>query len=111
MDRKKIYIGIIIVCFGGTIGVLYYSFKGTSTKPSPAVELNTSKVTNTTNPVETNVISKNGDIVYTAPAVFPTDTKFDWTLLESGKYKQLISNPGITLDPSEVGREDPLKPY
>ena len=109
MDRKKIYIGIILVCFLATGGILYFNFFGGSTTSTPPTIVNNTPTTSTT--ASAPVASRDGTIIYSAPAVFPSDTKFDWTLLDAPKYKALIASPNVTLDPAEIGRPDPFKPY
>jgi hypothetical protein len=113
MDRKKIYIAVILVCFALTAGILYYNFSGSSTPTSvtPPVVVNTT-ATGTTVPTGSSTqVSRTGEIIFEAPVVFPNDIKFDFTLLETEAYKALVANPTLTIDKTEIGRTDPFKPF
>ncbi len=112
MDRKKIYIAIIVVCFGATGVILYFNFRSApASPPAPAVLNQVSTGTDTTTAPRPAISSIPGSMVYPAPTVFPNDSKFDWSLLQNSKFQSLTLDPVITLDPSEVGRDDPFKPF
>src|SRR5262245_33033525 len=115
MDRKKIYVGIIIVCFLATAVILYMNFSGGSSTPPESTALNQSTTTSAGSDTDATaaavVPTAGGQAIYRTPAVFPDQTKFDWSFLQSTKYQALTANPGVTLDPSEIGRQDPFKPY
>ena len=106
MSKKTIYIIIIVVCFAGAAGVLYYGYGNSSKPPQIPVTITTS-TTPTATPVG-NTGSSGTATVGSAPSVFPADTKFDWSLLNSDTFKNLQGIPDLTLDPKEIGRPNPF---
>jgi hypothetical protein len=111
--HQKIYIAIIVVCFLATGGVLYFGFfSNPSTPQAPATT--TSDATSTTNQTATSQVDNTatagtlagGSTVYNPPAVFPNDTKFDFTVLNSSKFKNLVPIPDLTL--GQAGRDNPF---
>ena len=110
-NKKKIYIGIIIVCFGLSGFLLYSTFHSSSAPATVPIVSDT--VPTATNPSATNnaIVGQGGTITYHAPAVFPADSKFDWSVVSSTQFQSLTATPSLTLDPSQIGRDDPLKPY
>lgn len=101
-QKKKIYIGVISFCLLGTLGVFIWS----------RLEVNT-----VTTPVEVLVIPSASTPGLTAfgkgnfgtPLVFPNDTKFDVSVLESGNFKSLQSYQNLSIQPQELGKDDPFK--
>lgn len=104
-NRKKLYIVVIVICFAATGGILYYGFGGSSTPPAPTIAISGSP-----NPIPTDnsgvVTSHSSPVFSGAPSVFPEDSKFDWTLLNSDKFQKLKSIPDLQLGP--VGRDVPF---
>jgi hypothetical protein len=113
--RKKIYIAVIICCFLGTGGVLYFGLKAPPAPPSPVV-IDHSSIPlgvgqdsgGAASQSATTSSGPNGLTTYPTPVVFPSDTKFDWSLLNSDDFKALKSIPDLVLDPATVGRSNPF---
>lgn len=118
MDKKKIYIIIIVLCVVVTAGVLYYGFFS-----QPKVE---------PIPVSNNVLTPSGSptpdqsgasgdtsgiptlssgITYTAPSVFPQNSKIDESVFSSAKFRSLQDYVPLTVSPEEMGRDNPFAPY
>jgi hypothetical protein len=115
--RRNIYLAVIIACFLGTGGVLYYGFgggsSGTSTDVLSAVPGGSATGLGTlgTPPsAGTGASAAVGRASYPIPTVFPNDTKFDWTFLQSDKFKSLTGLPGLVLDQTQIGHNNPFSP-
>lgn len=110
--RKKIYIALIVICFAATGFILYTNFFG-GTEPTPPVPAVVNNNATGSEETATTIPAGNGSInvIYTAPTVFPADNKFNFAVLDSSKFKTLVPNPDLVLDPSQIGRNDPLKNY
>jgi hypothetical protein len=108
-NRKKLYIAIIIICFAATGGIIYYGFFGNNpTSPSDTPishPLNNNPVGQNSQPTSGNPQAGAG--YYSAPTVFPQDTKFDWTLVNSAEFKALHQIPPLEVGP--VGRPNPFQ--
>lgn len=104
MDKKKkIYIAVIVGCFLLSGGILYYSFgSGGSAEPVATVP-------------ESAAVGQAGQAPslsgYRAPSVFPVETKFDTSVFESSKYKTLRDGKALTVENTEVGRDNPFAKY
>ena len=82
--------------------------KSSSESPGPS----SAPISNTTNNDTTVSSLPSGKTkTYSAPAVFPNEPKFDWTVLDSPKFKDLIQVPKLTSDPSLLGRDNPFSSY
>lgn len=116
MDKKKIYIVIIVVCVLITAGVLYWS----SQDPSAGLPDNIA-------PINTNIdrvdpASAGGSASgllpapeltqpYQAPRVFPEDTQINLGVFDSSKFSALTDYNPLQVQPEEVGRENPFLAY
>jgi len=111
--RKRLYIIIIVVCWVAAGGVLYFGYfrsnTNTSYTPPPinSTFSNTPGASSNTGDVP-NIATPGGGTVFNAPAVFPNDTKFDFTLLNSQKFQALNQTPNLDL--GQVGRDNPFSP-
>lgn len=119
MDKKKIYIIVIVLCLAVTAGVLYYGFGPTGTTPEvPLVPINT----NTSGQPQSgqprgsaagvaNIPSVNDTVAYPVPVVFPSDTNLDLSVYDSAKFNALQDYTPLTVTPEEMGRDNPFAPY
>ena len=100
--KKKLYYLIIGACVLVSVGVIIWSRQSSDSQieltiAPPAQTLNTEKA-------KTNK-------VYSVPSVFPNDTKFDLSVLQSSTFKALKPTSGLKLDDQELGRENPFSHY
>ena len=96
--RRNLYIGIIIAC---AIGI-FASF--TMFKPkNPESNLDFQQASDPGLGGETG---NQGAI-----QVFPQSSQFDLSVFESDKFKLLKPYTPMVIDKSELGRDDPFKPY
>ena len=112
--RRRIYIIIIVVCILGAGGVWLWSGSIGNSGSSGANLSNLSPsplepAPRPTTPPPTTV----GPITsFSAPAVFPANTKLDTSILHTNTvFQTLRAAPALSLDPKELGRDDPFKPY
>ncbi len=108
--KKKIYIGIIIVCVLVTGYVLMGSGLG-GPDPIPIEDLSTP--INVTNPNGTAGNSSDGPenpslVEYTIPVVFPQDINFATRVLDSDEFKSLSDYDELTVSEAERQRENPF---
>ncbi|HYE22797.1 MAG TPA: hypothetical protein VD998_04390, partial [Verrucomicrobiae bacterium] len=100
--KKKVYIGIIIACVVGTIGVVFFMQSGGSVPvlPPDDLPLVTDETAAPRTPTVTSTIGMDPMLVnYTAPAVFPADNKFNTTVLSSSAYQSLNDYQPLTVSP------------
>ena len=113
--KQKIYIALIIICLLGAGGVLYFGLRTPAAPASPIVVTPVENTTPTAQTPSVNSPSGGGAVGYGTPTVFPNDTKFDWSVLDSANFKALVSLPdaqqNLVLDPTQIGRDNPFKPY
>ena len=109
--KKKIYIAIIVICLISTAAVLYYGFFRTPTA-SPSFPVTGAQpgsgqqATNSATLPDQLGSQGNSSLPGSAPAVFPEDTTFDWSLVNSDQFKKLVPTPDLQLGP--VGRSNPF---
>lgn len=118
MDKKKIYIIIIAVCVLITAGVLYWS----SQDPSAGLPDNIAPINTDIDRVDPASTGRSGggasmlpapDMTenYAAPRVFPQDTQINLGVFDSSKFSSLTDYTPLTVQPEEVGRENPFNSY
>jgi hypothetical protein len=117
MDKKKIYIIVIVVCVLITAGVLYWS----SQDPSAGLPDNIAPINTDIDRVDpaSSGRSSGANMLpapemtedYTAPRVFPVDTQINLGVFDSSKYTSLTDYVPLTVQPEEVGRENPFISY
>ena len=111
MSKKVLYIGIIVLCLGVTVFVMFFM----NSTPEPSIDL-TQTNTQTQTPVRTSPVAgqPNRDLSkleIPAPTVYPADNKFATQILNSAAIQSLTPYDYITLTPEEVGKEDPFASY
>lgn len=94
--KKRIYIIVIISSLSLLAAVWIFGRTQTPTLP-PSL----------TTPTQT-LVSPKGPA---GQVVFPSDNKFDLSVFESTTFKTLKVYTPLSVDSSELGREDPFKPY
>lgn len=106
--KNKIYIAIISFCILGTAGIMIFSSSSGTPDAESAVPVITQSTTPTTSrgsgPSSSNA-SAIGNPNFPAPSVFPADTKFDTSVLDSGVFKNLTDYVPVTVSPDELGVE------
>jgi len=106
--RKKIYIGLIVVCLVAS-GIILWS----GLRPSgSASDSNTPIVGVDPNAIPTGSSIDSGVGGFTSmgiPAVFPASKEFKTTVLDSASFKKL--RPYQNVDPNPLGRPDPFRSY
>lgn len=118
MDKKKIYIIVIVVCLAVTAGVLYYGFFSNPTTEVPT-DLAPTTINSDGNPTQarpsggdvSNIPTAQGIVEYPVPSVFPQDTSLDLSVYSSSKFSNLQDYTPLTVTPEEMGRENPFAPY
>ena len=106
--RKRIYIIIILVCVSAAVGVVLFGRLGGGGGPSVAPGI-LSTPTNQSSAAD--VVTGDAKSGFTAPAVFPINPNFDFSVLDSSSFKQLIPFTPVVSQPGELGRDDPFKNY
>ena len=101
--RKRLYIIIISISLVLIAGVLIWggflgSFNSSVTPPAPITPVTTAV------PAAKQSSEKN----YTAPAVFPANKTLDFSILDSGNFKQLQQYNAVKVEPTELGRTNPF---
>jgi len=109
--RKKIYIAIIVFCFSVSAGLLLYSLGVIGGGGSSAVPPDDNQITNIDEITAPRVSADGSPDGYSPPAVFPGNTQFDTTIFDSSEYKTLRPSQPITVNPNELGRENPFDNY
>jgi hypothetical protein len=122
MDKKKIQIIVIVICFVGTGGILFYGFGGSfggggdSSAPQPhgqgskglPVDANDGIPAARTAGSAAAVPRADKPAQYGVPAVFPDDTSLDLSVFDSAAFKNLTDYTPLTVSPEEIGRENPF---
>jgi|GEM_PF-2818766 len=119
--KKKIYIAVILLCLLTTGGVLMYGFGGGGgsgaavdapaptglTPVSPTPGASPSATTHAPGVVP-QVTTKSA---YPAPSVFPAEPQFDLDIYGSGALTDLSDYVPLTVNESDIGRENPFITY
>lgn len=112
MNKQKIYIAIIIVCFLATAGVLYLGMSGGGEVPVPVVTQNTASQDSAQSAGQVvSLPSSNTPPVFATPSVFPQTTSINTGVFESSSYKALVDYQPLTISAEEIGREIPFQNY
>lgn len=123
MDRKKIYIIVIVLCLAVTAGVLYYGFfSSPSVEPPPAATPTAADIEAARQAAGiTGVGSASGSVAglpdpnepteFAPPRIFPQDTNLDLNVYGSARFNALQDYTPLTVAPEEVGRDNPFAPY
>jgi hypothetical protein len=105
--RKRLYFIIIAICL--LLAVVIFLWGGSLIPSFGGGEEVPTNVTQTDATPRTTAPGPDGS--YPPPAVFPANTKLDVSVFESGQFTNLkVYNP-VTIDPSELGRDDPYRDY
>jgi hypothetical protein len=108
--RKKIYVILIVVCFGLSAGILLWTFVFNNPTTDPGSN-------QFTVPIPTAPRAASGNVVegFVAPSVFPSTSEFKSDVLGSNAYTQLKEYTPVDLvddeGKSELGRTDPFMTY
>jgi hypothetical protein len=116
MDKKKIYIIVIVVCVAVTAGILYF---GMSSPASEDTATHTGALQlSDTNPSIANVGSSSAEVPvpdavtsYAPPIVFPSDTNLDLSVFQSSSFRNLVDYTPLTITEAEIGRDNPYLDY
>ncbi len=120
MDKRKIYIAVIIICFAASAGILYWSSQDQSTGlPEGLGPINTNidnTAANNNAPVNQRASTEglptpSETTEYPAPRVFPNDTKLDLSVYNSASFQNLVDYAPLTVNPEQIGRENPFQNY
>jgi hypothetical protein len=117
MDKKKIYIIVIVLCLVVTAGVLYYGFFSQPSVDPVIVDPTQVTLPGTNTPSggsaasSTEIPTPNGGVAYPAPSVFPQNSKIDESVFSSAKFRSLQDYVPLTVSPEEMGRDNPFAPY
>lgn len=103
--KNKIYIAIIVGCVVITIGIMMWGSSGSSGSPTVTPVVNTTTSTSSTSNPSTSLHADPilGNTDYPPPAVFPADTNFDTSVLNSGEFTRLKDYVPVTVTPEELG--------
>lgn len=110
MEEKKkrsVYITIIILCILGTVGILF--FFNSSPEPEPLGDLSgpvNVPVTNTASTSAAGIDLSTAD--FPVPQVFPANDKFSTSVLNSSMVQSLNDYQPVTVNETELNREDPF---
>jgi hypothetical protein len=107
--RKRIYIIIIIVCVLLSAGVLIWGGIQSSGPTSITTPTLVSSDQSASPPLGN--VDNQGVSVYSAPAIFPQNTRLDSTTLNLSKFQSLQTYTKASVDPSELNRDDPFAAY
>ncbi len=102
--RKRIYLGVIIVCMIGIVVVILWGNSLLSFSGSAPTTTTTTSVTTAPNVT----VKQNTDGTYNPPAVFPANSKIDTSVLDSSQFKSLNAYQPVTVSSGELGRDDPF---
>ncbi len=112
MDKKKLYITIIAVCFLATAGIIYWGTKSpgipeTGLTPTSGVAPGSTGTAGTKNTAAKTPIFEER-ATYQPPRVFPSDTELDLSVFESDDFRKLNDYTPLTVGPEEIGRDNPF---
>jgi hypothetical protein len=115
LDPKKKKIYIIIICVN-LVGILIiFVTQWGNIFPSTASPVASPVLPSSqTPPTNNNASAAASDAVkkeYTLPKVFPESTNFDASVFESSTYKTLSPFNSLSIQNSEMGRENPFNTY
>lgn len=105
--RKKIYIATIAASLLLAVGILWWGgiIGGGAAQPAETtLPLPTPDAPRATRSAE-------GDGTYSAPAVFPGNSRFDTSVLDLSTFKSFKTYTPPQVTDEEIGREDPFKNY
>lgn len=115
MDRKKIYIVVIVICVLVSAGVIYYGFFSSPSIPAPEIITDTGTLPTQSTPTGSAGISgiptPAGTVTYPVPSVFPQDSSLDLSVYSTAKFRNLQDYTPLTVSPEEIGRENPFVQY
>lgn len=109
--KRKIYIAIIIFCFASTGVILFYNLRSPAPANGTLPFVADNGVLATGDASTAPAITSNSKTSYRAPGVFPQNTSFDWSLLNSSEFKNSVPITPLTLNPGDTGRENPFVTY
>lgn len=95
-SKRNLYITIIALCLVGIMGIVLFL------KPKLVV-------IDESLPLAGSAPADSKDSAF-LPRVFPIETKFDLSVFNSSKFKSLQQTTQLTVDQSELGKEDPFRP-
>jgi hypothetical protein len=118
MDKKKIYIIIIVLCIAVSAGVIYYGFFSSPSVEVPEATTSAAELEAARQAAQSGQSRSSGTLpdpetptVFPVPRVFPQDTSLDLSVYTSAKLRALQDYAPLTVTEGEVGRENPFAPY
>jgi hypothetical protein len=117
MDKKKIYIIIIVLCVAVSAGVIYYGFFSSPSAEAPtivppAAELEAARQASQSGQSRGGGLpDPDAPTVFPVPRVFPQDTSLDLSVYNSAKLRALQDYAPLTVTEEELGRDNPFVPY
>ncbi|MBX4188041.1 MAG: hypothetical protein KW793_02810 [Candidatus Doudnabacteria bacterium] len=118
MDRQKVYIIVIILCFIGTAGVLYWANSGGDVSELQPLGSAAKPILNEIDaglPQEAQALNNipvpDATTKYIAPRVFPLNPKLETRVFKSSEYTALTDYTPLNVTPEEMGRDNPYKSY
>jgi hypothetical protein len=104
--RKRIYVAVIVGCLCTSAAVLYFGLFSVREVPSQSNPIVLENSNPSASPTSNNQAINRNTKSYSVPAVFPNDTKFDWTVLDNGSYRTLSAIPSLKVEPAQLGKEN-----
>ncbi len=106
--KKKIYIGIIVVCFTASAAIVGWTLFGNKDSAPPPVDGPANAIN-----FDPNALQQGGSFApsaFQAPVVFPGSSEFNSEVLESSEFVKL--KPFTPVDiAGQTGRPDPFRTY